>query len=370
MLNISTQIYAGRIKPALQDDIPYATIIPWNNTTVEKKRLEKLTSHCITVTEYDNIPLPGFTLCTDNRGGLRDWRIIDPRGFIVVIDYENLKNILRVSGISEGLVQERCVWARDNNQLRMELIPISDTRYITAVVNTKLLKSKIKISDVGIGDTVLLQNGLTGVYKGVMSLYGDVEALGRKGEISVVPRMRRQVVEIEDGKYHCQIDTKILSVIKKAATSISREDSIKSVSDNINAGNAYFTSGTNFKYTQWGTYRNIRLAQAIAVDKILLRLEEITLAEATLLYNTSNTFRDSSLIILESVPGCKFLVERPYGVVLARKQFNVIEILEINDTKIIVDTKFNGFVVKPVFSLDNFSKFYKIVKCVRDEEYV
>lgn len=128
MLNISRQIYSGW-NTASANELPEAEIIPFGKSSNEKKRLETFTKRYPVLNEYENIPLPGFTLYKSNRKnyGSADptWLIIDPRGFMVRITNDNLEDILHVTGITEGLIQQKCVWAREDSQTKMILVPIS-----------------------------------------------------------------------------------------------------------------------------------------------------------------------------------------------------------------------------------------------------
>ena len=84
--------------------------------------------------------MPGFTLYKTGRKnwGSADqtWLVIDPRGFLVRITNVNLEEILHVTGITEGLIQEKCVWARENSQTKMTLVPVTSPDYIEATKNT------------------------------------------------------------------------------------------------------------------------------------------------------------------------------------------------------------------------------------------
>ena len=87
----------------------------------EKLTGQKLDPHLYIDNHYfDNIPLPGFTLSENNRKnwGSKDetWLIVDPRGFFARISNDNLNDILHVTGITEGLIQEKCVWAREDSK--------------------------------------------------------------------------------------------------------------------------------------------------------------------------------------------------------------------------------------------------------------
>src|ERR1035437_1127776 len=175
MLNIAKTLYAGwDPSSATKYELPEAEIIPLGESKNEMKKLDTITKRYPTLYEHDNIPLPGFTLYKSDRknwGSIdQTWLVIDPRGFLVRISSKNLDNILHVTGITEGLIQQKCVWARENTETKMALVPVTSGAYYDAALNTKLIEDKVDMKDVQIGDTVLLQNKLTGIYRGVASL--------------------------------------------------------------------------------------------------------------------------------------------------------------------------------------------------------
>ena len=221
MLNISKQIYAGWDLSYSGNILPEAEVIPLGESVNEKRKINKITSKYSSIKEFDNIPLPGFTLSENNRKnwGSKDetWLIVDPRGFFVRISNDNLNDILHVTGITEGLIQEKCVWAREDSKTDMMLVPISSELYLKASKNTELLEDKISIKDVQIGDKVLLQSGLTGTYMGVLSLYGTLTYSYSNKDYSRKPQtyLRRQVCHVGNDRYYYHTDIKILKVLEK-----------------------------------------------------------------------------------------------------------------------------------------------------------
>ena len=218
MLNISKQIYAGW--PTYGTVLlPEAEVTPIGDSPQEKKKLEKFVARNPNIKEYDNIPLPGFTLFDVSKktwtAADSTWQVIDPRGFTTRISQKNMSNILTVTGITEGLIQQKCVWAREDSQSVMELIPVSSSDYIEAVENTELIESKVDLANVEIGDTVLLQNKLRGTYLGVHSLYAAMDKTSMKSDFKVQVGLRKQVIEVSKGQFHYQTDAKILKILDK-----------------------------------------------------------------------------------------------------------------------------------------------------------
>ena len=79
--------------------------------------------------EIDNIPLTGFKIVdvvsrysTSNKW----YRILDPRGFELEISADNLLNICINSKVNNGLIEDECVWGKNNSA---ELILTSSEQY-------------------------------------------------------------------------------------------------------------------------------------------------------------------------------------------------------------------------------------------------
>ena len=379
MLNISKQIYAGWSTLNTKHDLPEALVIPYGTAINERKKLEKITKDCPILKEFENIPLPGFTLYKTDRknwGSIdQTWLVIDPRGYLVRITNENLEEILYVTGITEGLIQEKCVWARENSQTKMKLVPVSSPDYIEASKNTELIEGKVNIKDVEIGDMVLLQNKLIGEYMGVVSLYGPI--VGGYSEAKPQSFIRRQVVKISIGKYFYQSDVKILKIIEKSSLKTTREKSIELINEEIEKGIAYFSNTEDVNTGSYFSTRGlIKLASIHAIPNPKLSLVEVDIREAEDLFYTASISSDSYILLLKDTAGKFYNIDFPYSFSSQRadiNSFSVTTLTSINpkDIKLIeVRESYSVSRTKPRFSLDKFAKFYKIVKHVKDETYI
>lgn len=386
MINIAKQIYAGW-STVTRYDLPEAEVIPNGTSSNEKKKLEKFTKEHLFIKEHENVPLPGFTLYKVDRKnwGSQDqtWLIIDPRGFLVRISNDNLEDILYVTGITEGLIQEKCVWARDDSKTTMCLVPITSEIYTEAVENTEMLDNKISVKEINIGDEVILQNKLAGRFLGVQSLYAPINDYAYKGEHKPQVFMRRQIVEIEPGKFHYQSDVKALKVIKSIETPMTRPEAVAYMNSCIqNNPNTFFTTGTSMTNTYYSTRGMIKHVSTHAVPKLKMSFKELTLSEAEDLHEIAFRTSDTGQLLLEDKAGTRYLVRFPYstkGHATAPKEFEVTElVLPTLDPTEILNIKegsnpysYYGHRPTPKFyKLDNFAKFYKIVKHVKDESYV
>jgi hypothetical protein len=377
MLNIARQIKsAWNSKSTKIQNLYEVEIVPLGDSANEKRKLDRITTRFSDLCEHENVPLPGFTLLESNRKnwGSTDptWLVIDPRGFLARISGDNLEQILHVTGITEGLIQEKCVWARDDSQTTMKLIPVSAKEYREAVDNTELLENKISLKDVNIGDTVLLQNGLIGRYFGTVSLYGPLNNYPSTGEYKATTKLRRQIIEVKPTKYHYQTDLKILKVISSTGDLMTREDAVKIMNTSIET--SFFTTGTDMSRSSTGMYDQIRHTSVHATRLVDMIFEEVTKEEAGELFDKSELLTDSGVLILEAKSGEKYMVDFPYfrgSTPTSKTNFGVIRVRMNKDNNgiITLDDRSYGRSSK-AFELDNFVKFYKIVKCVKNDSYI
>ncbi len=383
MLNIARNIYACWDQArAKSDELSEAEIIPIGESTNEKRKIDNAVKKFSSIFEHENIPLPGFTLFASNRkkwGSLdQTWLVIDPRGFLVRITNENLESILHVTGITEGLIQEKCVWARDDTQTKMSLVPVSSPIYIDALRNTELIEGKVDMKEVQIGDTVLLQNTLSGKYMGVLSLYGPLNNYSVQEEYKAQVYLRREVIEVSPGKYHYQTDLKILKILQKAATPSTREESVLSMNAEIKKGTSFFSSNMNMSGTYFGTHGLIKHVSISALPKLRLTFEEVDKIEATKIFYEAQTLSDFSMLMIENAQG-KFMIDFPANfspTPCTIQSFTVMQlanIVEPAEKLILKDSRrsyYGNNKSLPKYALDNFTKFYKIVKHVKDDTYI
>jgi hypothetical protein len=374
MLNISQSIYTGW-NSSQSTNLPEAVVIPQGDSSSEKKKLEKLTKSYDTVISHTNIPLPGFTLFKSNqkRWGTSEqtWLIIDPRGFLARITNDNLEAILHVTGITEGLIQEKCVWARENSGITMTLVPQSSELYIEAINNTDLIDSKVDIKTVQIGDTVLLQNKVVGTYMGVLSLYGPLAPDYRENKMSPMVYLRRQVIRVNAGQYHYQSNCKILKVLSKTDTPLTREDSAALINTDIKDNTTFFTAGTNMTGKYYSSHNRVKHVSPHAVSSPIISCEPITLDEALELFMAGSNIDDHNLL-LSNGKICG-MVDYPYNMQQSSHSVTLFEINAVigrDDTTMTME-KYQTFgVARLKYNFSDFTEFFKIVKHVKTESYI
>lgn len=170
MIRIPEEIFVGTRIPNTSgtqktNQIPAGGMCPYEKTRHQKmESINRYYKNSTTV--YANQPLPGFTIIKSStwRGNTSLWTVCDPRGFTIEISSNNITSILSCGSISEGLIQDKCVWGYDSGE--NVLIPESSSLYKSARENTKLLESKIKLSEVPIGSWVKLKSKVECVYLG------------------------------------------------------------------------------------------------------------------------------------------------------------------------------------------------------------
>ncbi len=375
MLNISRQIYTC-YNAAVTGDLPTAGVFPAGTSSAEKKKLANNSKSYTTVNLIDNVPLPGFTVAGMSRRYSNkeiQWEVIDPRGFKFLISSDNLAHFISITGITEGLIQQKCVYARHDSNISLTLVPVTSKNYAAAVENTTLLEGKISPSDVKIGDTVIMQNGQSGVYKGKFSVYTSLISNRETRDVSAY--LRRHIIEIAPGKFFYGADPKMLKVTKPAEEEISKADSLAYIRSCIPDPKTYF--GTDQRIaagSYWSAERAIRHVSTYAEPKVTLRLHEITKDEALAMYPRLLSSRDAGTIIGEDKQGICWTLDFPYQ---SRPNMimscNAIE--KVSDTQIILRTEKTVYSNKHIspskeFSFSSFEKYYKIVKCIKDETYV
>jgi hypothetical protein len=384
MLNISKKIYAG-YKPTIEGDLSDAVIIPVGDSAIEKKKIKTFLSKNKHYKELDNIPLPGFTLCEGTRlkyGSIDPgWRIIDPRGFTVKITSRNLESILLVTGITEGLIQQKCVWAREDSSTTMRLVPQSADLYAEAVLNTDILESKVNIKDVQIGDTVLLQNKIVGIYRGVASVYSSPGGHGLRHIHKVSVGLRKQFIEVAPDKFFFQSDAKILKILKSTSTPMSREDSIAGLLESRISGRGKFAIDAQF-YTSNYTTAGINHISISAIPVVELSFQEVDKQTAINLCDAINNDENSLVLLLQDDNNKHYLIDhRPSYSRLSEANLNFRIHTLVEDPFIIPP---GGSIVTVdkyksanhygrndrLYHLDNFIKYYKIIKHVKKETYI
>lgn len=109
---------------------------------------------------YDNIPIKGIYIgdsverwTTSNKL----FRVADPRGFVVEVHTGNIATLLHHTTVINGVVQDECIWARENGA--HVILPINSTPYTNAIKKIDSVQQALKLGDLAPGDRVTLFRG-------------------------------------------------------------------------------------------------------------------------------------------------------------------------------------------------------------------
>jgi hypothetical protein len=227
-IKIPAKHYVGMTKRQVEK-IPLGFITPWGEDAAAKKRMATVDTWARqtrnTLLEsmiIDNVPLNGFKMTTDIRsssyGGVDKWRIEDPRGFELEITSHNLAQLLTVGMIDRGEIMDTCVWAREGQQ--NVLLSTNTDEYKSAVKNTEVAAMTADWKNVKIGNTILLQNNVTGVWLGRMfgmSYYESHRADGEKTNLLTVSDKSMHVIYIKEEDKNYKHKLLLISSPKLAA---------------------------------------------------------------------------------------------------------------------------------------------------------
>ncbi len=81
------------------------------------------------------------------------FRVQDPRGFTVEVATDNIATLLHLTTVTNGIIQEPCVWAREGSN--HVLLPVNSEPYLETLDKMDTLANKlIKVSELMVGDIV------------------------------------------------------------------------------------------------------------------------------------------------------------------------------------------------------------------------
>lgn len=96
---------------------------------------------------HDNIPTTGFKIgesVTRWSTSNKLFRVEDPRGFVVEVPTSSISNLIGYTTITQGVVQEPCVWARDgSNHI---LLPEGSEPYEQGVSNMSMIDDMVSMT--------------------------------------------------------------------------------------------------------------------------------------------------------------------------------------------------------------------------------
>lgn len=390
MKNIPEKILVGLTKETVKD-LVVANILAKNNNRSFKAKEEKFRADHQEVREIDNELFPGFYIVKPDRANWskdKPWYVADPRGFAFRLTQNNIENIISTSLISNGIIQESCQWCRsDDDTTNIYLISESSSEYNSVVESTTMIKNRISMDQVEIGDTVELQNGLAGVYMGVHSLYHPMEVGFINYRLTQKVTLRQQIIKVGVGQYYYHADAKILRVAVKSSRRITEPEAADMINQEISAISTYFsrvgdvfTRATTPKY--YHSTGVVRFVYPRSTSKFSLELREIDEEEAIKLFYTSNNIGDCTSVVLEQESGVKYLINAPRNISSNSMNPPNHHLLPLMSVAVINKDHIDLVNARPYIltrgrsktaggiDIEDFKKFYKLVKVVKDREFV
>ena len=130
---------------------------------------------------------------------------------------------------------------------------------------------------------------------------------------------------------------------------------------------------TAYNYASTG---KVKFVSVHAVAEVQINLVEIDALSATALYYECVNNTDLGSLIVENAAGDQFTIDFPWwggAASIPKNEFYINKITEIGASYITRDLskgQYYAYRDTPKYTLDNFVKYYKIVKCVKNDTYI
>ena len=310
-VKIPKKHYLGMIKRS-NDELPLGFITPWGEDAAARKRMATVDSwasqgdwYNSTVTKVepqiiDNIPLSGFKFTSSIRnsgyGGHDKWRIEDPRGFELEITSGNLATLMSVGMIDHGEITDQCVWGRQGaNNI---LLSVATEDYKSAVENTVVFNTSASWSNVKLGDTVTLQNNVTGIWMGRMHpIYfecSEIDTNTGRGKDQIRHDTKMVHVIFIEGvkKTHYGTVNQVQLIANPKLSSISPTSNVLSQAEAECLVNNYISSeDTDIVSSNYKTVLSLTFGKAkFTLDKIPLKIHSDSELDALCNYQMNNVY--------------------------------------------------------------------------------
>ncbi len=257
-----------------KDDLPLAFITPNGTDSAAVKRKATVdgwvsqnsgrTGQTVSSSVIKNEALGGFRLLDSIRhyssfgSGSTKWRVEDPRGFELEISSPNLMQIMENTVVDQGEILDACIWSRNGKE--NYLVPVSSELYKQAVVNTERSQKSASLRDLKPGDSVIMQNGQTGIYQGKFYTW-SLSNEYNNSESTVDFSSKKKWVFL-DGKTISVITSPKLAEITKGAEVLDEDAALKFLNDACQDG-SYSRIGAyekGFAKTQNCTLNRIKVS--------------------------------------------------------------------------------------------------------------
>ncbi len=270
-----------------QKNVPIAFLTPFGTDSGAKKRMATADNWAkgwgrsqeeIDPKTVDNVLMSGFKVAHSvSRYSTSNvlWRILDPRGFELDIRSANMSDVIGITPIEQGEIQERCIWTRQgaNNVLLTE----SDPVYLQAIENSERIEKKVSLRDIKIGNTVVLLNGKVGQYMGCFHIvsmsYGESYS-GDDGpakvEIAKTPKhffyIRGVGTGFAEGDTYMGISSPKIAEISDASTVLDIKDTERTINEKFASGETDLESASDREYRAIGVVARTKEKTSMEIE--------------------------------------------------------------------------------------------------------
>ncbi len=270
-----------------QKNVPIAFLTPFGTDSGAKKRMATADNWAkgwgrsqeeIDPKTVDNVLMSGFKVAHSvSRYSTSNvlWRILDPRGFELEISSANMSDLIGITTIEQGEIQERCIWTRQgaNNVLLTE----SDPVYLQAIENSERIEKKVSLRDIKIGNTVVLLNGKVGQYMGCFHIvsmsYGESYS-GDDGpakvEIAKTPKhffyIRGVGTGFAEGDTYMGISSPKIAEISDASTVLDIKDTERTINEKFASGETDLESASDREYRAIGVVARTKEKTSMEIE--------------------------------------------------------------------------------------------------------
>jgi hypothetical protein len=140
----------------------WAEVTAGGTDSASRNRVAAMQSRNSNCYEFENAPLTGF--CLGGSAEKYTMRVMDPRGFEVAIQVDDMMDTIKTCTVIDGQIQQQLVYGRARG--KNVLVNTSSERYQTSVLQTELANSRTPWKKAKLGNRVSLTNGKSGIWLG------------------------------------------------------------------------------------------------------------------------------------------------------------------------------------------------------------
>lgn len=246
-----------------KDQLPVAYMTPYGTDKSSQNRIRSINSYAtnphrgsstIDPKIVSNELLTGFKIKQVSTYKSSDmWRVEDPRGFEADVPSNNILDIISNCTIENGEILEKCIWAR-SGPVNI-LLSTTSPEYKLAVSNTDAANKKASWRDVKVGNEVILQNNIKGIYLGkytpiIYNNYSKNSSELGPNDIMIHNKQYFVILESSVGKLKSYtstlhlIATAKLSSVSDSSVELSPKEAEEKVNEYLKDDDCFLTSPT------------------------------------------------------------------------------------------------------------------------------